>query len=164
MELTIYLKNVCLTQVEVEQRMWYHTEELQTMTTIVHSLENRLITINNDHEAEKQKHIQEVDDLSAPLINVGEIFEISREYVVLLCVLTFFRSSNGSLLRSSKNFRSKFSTSLTKLNKREFYLDFCSYCFVSTFITFLILTELRQMVRRFVSVTQSSSSAVLVIV
>lgn len=66
LELGICLKrNGCLNQVEVEQRMWYHIEELQAITTVVHSLENRLIAINQEHEAEMQKHTQEVDELPA---------------------------------------------------------------------------------------------------
>lgn len=104
--------------------MWYHIEELQAITTVVHSLENRLIAVNKDHEGEMQKHTQEVDELSAYLQKVGQIIDISCECVVLLCFLTHFCSSNGSFLKSSKYFRSKFSTSLTKPKKREFYQNF----------------------------------------
>lgn len=49
-----------LNQTEVEQRIWHYIEELQAMTTVVHSLDNRLTAINQDHEAEKQKLAQEV--------------------------------------------------------------------------------------------------------
>lgn len=63
LELSISLhKSGRLNQVEVEQRMWCYMEELQAITTVVHSLENRLIAINQDHEAEKQKLAQEVDN------------------------------------------------------------------------------------------------------
>lgn len=70
---------VCWDQVEVEQRMWCHVEELQALTTVVHSLENRLVAVNTDHEAEMQKHTQEVDTLSTlrVLQIVGRIIEIS---------------------------------------------------------------------------------------
>lgn len=55
-----------LNQVEVEQRIWYYTEELQAITTVVHSLEDRLTATNQDHETEKQKLAQEVDKLDPP--------------------------------------------------------------------------------------------------
>lgn len=40
--------------------MWCQTEELQTKMTIIHSLENRLTAINEEHEAEMQRQTQKV--------------------------------------------------------------------------------------------------------
>lgn len=48
----------------MEQGVWCYTEELQALTSVVHSLESRLIVINQDREAEKQKLTQEVNKLS----------------------------------------------------------------------------------------------------
>uniref|UniRef100_A0A3B3YRD9 Pericentrin/AKAP-450 centrosomal targeting domain-containing protein n=1 Tax=Poecilia mexicana TaxID=48701 RepID=A0A3B3YRD9_9TELE len=41
-----------LNQVEVEQRMWRLTEELQTGTTVIHTLENNLAALSKRHEAD----------------------------------------------------------------------------------------------------------------
>lgn len=40
--------------------MWCQTEELQTKMTIIHSLENRLTAINEEHEAEMQRQTPKV--------------------------------------------------------------------------------------------------------
>lgn len=40
--------------------MWCHTEELQTRLTIIHTLENRLIALSEQHEAEMLRNSQRV--------------------------------------------------------------------------------------------------------
>ncbi|TMS21355.1 Pericentrin [Larimichthys crocea] len=47
-------------EVEVEQRMWSHTEELQTRMTIIDTLENRLAALSKQHEAEMQMNTQKL--------------------------------------------------------------------------------------------------------
>ncbi|KAM6968416.1 pericentrin [Tautogolabrus adspersus] len=42
-------------EVEVEQRMWCHTEELQESLTIIHNQENRMAAFIVQHDAEMQK-------------------------------------------------------------------------------------------------------------
>ncbi|KAF7667502.1 hypothetical protein LDENG_00056390 [Lucifuga dentata] len=42
-------------EVEVEQRIWCHTEELQTRMTIIQTLEKRLASLSQQHDAEMQK-------------------------------------------------------------------------------------------------------------
>lgn len=49
-----------LNQVEVELRMWCHTEELQAQMTIIHAQENRLAELSRQHDAERQKYAQKV--------------------------------------------------------------------------------------------------------
>ncbi|KAM9707457.1 pericentrin isoform 3-T3 [Menidia menidia] len=49
-------------EVEVEQRMWCLTEELQTRMKIIHMLENRL-TLNKEPDAEMQPNTEKVDSL-----------------------------------------------------------------------------------------------------
>ncbi|KAM4723553.1 pericentrin isoform 2-T2 [Anableps anableps] len=67
-------------EVEVEQRMWCLTEELQTGMTVIHTLENNLASLNKPHEADheeenlkklreelQQKHESEISVLSSDL-------------------------------------------------------------------------------------------------
>ncbi|XP_029350413.1 pericentrin isoform X2 [Echeneis naucrates] len=42
-------------EIELEQRLWCHAEELQTRVTIIHTLENRLAAMNEQHNAEMQE-------------------------------------------------------------------------------------------------------------
>ncbi|CAJ1074387.1 pericentrin isoform X4 [Xyrichtys novacula] len=42
-------------EVEVEQRTWCHTEELQASMTIIHNLESRLAALKSDHDGEMEK-------------------------------------------------------------------------------------------------------------
>ncbi|XP_026170864.1 pericentrin isoform X4 [Mastacembelus armatus] len=47
-------------EVEIEQRMWCYTEELQTNMTIIHTLENRLAAMSKAHNAEMQNDTQKL--------------------------------------------------------------------------------------------------------
>lgn len=40
--------------------MWCHNEELQTRMTIIHTLENRLMVLSKEYEAEMQMNTQKV--------------------------------------------------------------------------------------------------------
>uniref|UniRef100_UPI0037E7F2AE pericentrin isoform X2 n=1 Tax=Semicossyphus pulcher TaxID=241346 RepID=UPI0037E7F2AE len=53
-------------EVEVDQRMWRHTEELQARMTIIHTLENRLAALSVQHDADLQeKHDAELAALKS---------------------------------------------------------------------------------------------------
>ena len=47
-------------QVEVEQRIWCHSEELQSRLTIIHSLEGSLSALDAQHATELQRNTQQV--------------------------------------------------------------------------------------------------------
>lgn len=47
---------------EVEQRIWCFTEELQKQATIIHTQENLLVDLSKQHDAEKQKYTQKVHE------------------------------------------------------------------------------------------------------
>ncbi|XP_036981473.1 pericentrin isoform X2 [Acanthopagrus latus] len=53
-------------EVEVEQRMWCYTEELQTRMTIIHTLEKRLSALSEEHNAEIQSNPQKVSCTCVP--------------------------------------------------------------------------------------------------
>lgn len=53
---------------EVEQRLWCHTEELQTRMTIIHTLENRLAALSEQHDEEMKKMTQKVLKLLTRII------------------------------------------------------------------------------------------------
>ncbi|XP_071373521.1 pericentrin isoform X2 [Centroberyx affinis] len=60
-ELTrVHLEAARQVEVEVEQRMWCHTEELQTRMTIIQTLENRLSALSKQHDAELQRNTQQM--------------------------------------------------------------------------------------------------------
>lgn len=75
----------------MEQRIWSHIEELQAITTVVHSLESRLSAVNQDHEAEKQKLTQGVDKFSNFIyfIFLKILDQLLRSAVNLLCFCAF---------------------------------------------------------------------------
>ncbi|XP_040916208.1 pericentrin isoform X2 [Toxotes jaculatrix] len=72
-------------EVEVEQRLWCHAEELQTRMTIIHTLENRLAALNEQHEAEIQKNTQKLlqlkQEFAGELICLEEALKQEREHV-----------------------------------------------------------------------------------
>ncbi|KAM3594613.1 uncharacterized protein V6R79_010896 [Siganus canaliculatus] len=47
-------------EVEVEQRMWCHTEELQTRITIIYTLESRLAALSKQHSVDMQQKTQQL--------------------------------------------------------------------------------------------------------
>ncbi|XP_062324892.1 pericentrin isoform X2 [Osmerus eperlanus] len=47
-------------EVEVEQRMWRHSEELQTRLTLIQTLETRLSSLTQHHAAELQRNAQQL--------------------------------------------------------------------------------------------------------
>ncbi|XP_071353542.1 pericentrin isoform X2 [Trachinotus anak] len=66
-------------EVEVEQRLWCHTEELQTRMTIIHTLENRLAATSKEHDAKIQKNTQK--EIFGELICLEEARKQERECV-----------------------------------------------------------------------------------
>ncbi|XP_028420872.1 pericentrin isoform X5 [Perca flavescens] len=68
-------------EVEVEQRMWFHTEELQTRMSIIHTLENRLAALSK-HEAELQRNTQKLkQEFAGELVHLEEALKQERETV-----------------------------------------------------------------------------------
>ncbi|KAM8737047.1 pericentrin isoform 2-T2 [Acanthopagrus schlegelii] len=77
-------------EVEVEQRMWCYTEELQTRMTIIHTLEKRLAALSEEHNAEMQSNPQKVSctyvpqlkqEFAGELILLEESLEQERKHV-----------------------------------------------------------------------------------
>ncbi|XP_039994200.1 pericentrin isoform X3 [Xiphias gladius] len=69
-------------EVEVEQRLWCHTEELHTRLTIIHTLENRLAALSEQHDAEMQKNTQKLkQEFAGELICLEEALKQERERV-----------------------------------------------------------------------------------
>ncbi|XP_051244571.1 pericentrin isoform X2 [Dicentrarchus labrax] len=69
-------------EVEVEQRMWCHTEELQTRMTIIHNLEGRMAALNKQHDAEMQRNTQKLkQEFAGELILLEESLKQEREHV-----------------------------------------------------------------------------------
>ncbi|XP_035529571.1 pericentrin [Morone saxatilis] len=69
-------------EVEVEQRMWCHTEELQTRMTIIHNLEGRLAALSKQHDAEMQRNTQKLkQEFAGELILLEESLKQEREHV-----------------------------------------------------------------------------------
>ncbi|XP_056151383.1 pericentrin [Lampris incognitus] len=58
-------------EVEVEQRIWCHSEELRTRMTIIQTLENRLSALSKQHEAELQRNTQQLKWEFAEDLRVG---------------------------------------------------------------------------------------------
>ncbi|XP_038584251.1 pericentrin isoform X3 [Micropterus salmoides] len=81
------LTRVCLeaerqVEVVVEQAMWCHTEELQTMMTIIHTLENRLAALSKQHDAETQRNTEKLkQDFAGELVQLEEALKQEREHV-----------------------------------------------------------------------------------
>ncbi|XP_044023203.1 pericentrin isoform X3 [Siniperca chuatsi] len=69
-------------EVEVEQEMWCHTEELQTRMTIIHTLENRLATLSKQHDAEMQRNKQKLkQEFAREHVHLEEALKQERERV-----------------------------------------------------------------------------------
>ncbi|KAI4804513.1 hypothetical protein KUCAC02_026139, partial [Chaenocephalus aceratus] len=54
-------------EVEVEQRMWCLTEELQSRMTIIHTLDSKLAALSKQHDAEVQRNTQKLKQEFAEL-------------------------------------------------------------------------------------------------
>ncbi|XP_069391966.1 pericentrin isoform X4 [Paralichthys olivaceus] len=63
-------------EAEIELRLWSHTEELQTRMTMIHTLEDRLVSLSKQHDAEIQKAQKrmttEIEELTALLQEQSE--------------------------------------------------------------------------------------------
>ncbi|XP_056248818.1 pericentrin isoform X1 [Seriola aureovittata] len=69
-------------EVEVEQRLWCHTEELQTRMTIIHTLENRLAAMSEQHDSEMQKSTQKLkQEFAGELVCLEAALKQERERV-----------------------------------------------------------------------------------
>ncbi|XP_073339039.1 pericentrin isoform X1 [Pagrus major] len=66
-------------EVEVEQRMWCYTEELQTRMTIIHTLEKRLAALSEEHTVEMQRNTQK--EFAGELILLEEALKQERKHV-----------------------------------------------------------------------------------
>ncbi|KAG7229208.1 hypothetical protein INR49_013151 [Caranx melampygus] len=60
-------------EVEVEQRLWCHTEEQQTRMTIIHTLENRLAAMSEQHDEEMKRMTQKLKQEFAGELNRLEV-------------------------------------------------------------------------------------------
>ncbi|XP_068574033.1 pericentrin isoform X2 [Cebidichthys violaceus] len=69
-------------EAEVEQRMWCHTEELQTRLTIIHTLENRLSALTKQHDTEMQRNTQKLkQEFAGELVHLEEALKQERVHV-----------------------------------------------------------------------------------
>ncbi|XP_067335427.1 pericentrin isoform X2 [Channa argus] len=81
------LDRVCLEaarqiEVELEYRLWCHTEELHANNTIIHTLENRLAALSKQHAAEMHTTAQKLkQELSGELVSLEEAPEHERQSV-----------------------------------------------------------------------------------
>ncbi|XP_053191638.1 pericentrin [Scomber japonicus] len=66
-------------EVEVEQRMWCHTEELQARMTIIHTLENKLADLSKQHEAEMSNNTQKLkQEFAGELVHLEEALKLEE--------------------------------------------------------------------------------------
>ncbi|XP_062413118.1 pericentrin isoform X11 [Pungitius pungitius] len=81
------LTRVCLeaerqVEAEVEQRIWYYTEDLQTRTTMIHSLEDRLSTLSKQHDADMERNTQKLkQEFAGELVELEKALEEERVHV-----------------------------------------------------------------------------------
>ncbi|XP_029316030.1 LOW QUALITY PROTEIN: pericentrin [Cottoperca gobio] len=82
-ELTrVHLEAARQVEVEVELRMWCHTEEMQTRMTIIHTLESRLAALSEQHGAEMQRNSQKLkQEFAGELVHLEEALKQEREDV-----------------------------------------------------------------------------------
>ncbi|XP_047193520.1 pericentrin isoform X4 [Scophthalmus maximus] len=66
-------------EVEVEQRLWCHTEDLQTRMTLIHTMENRLSALSEQHDAETRKTQKLKQEFAGELICLEEALKEERE-------------------------------------------------------------------------------------
>ncbi|XP_070699119.1 pericentrin [Pempheris klunzingeri] len=81
-ELTrVHLEAARQIEVEVEQRMWCHTEELQTSMTIIHTLKDGLATLNQ-RDAEMQSNTQKLkQEFAGELVHLEEALKQETVHV-----------------------------------------------------------------------------------
>ncbi|XP_010784783.1 pericentrin [Notothenia coriiceps] len=69
-------------EVEVEQRMWCLTEELQSRMTIIHTLDSNLAALSKQHDAEVQRNTQKLkQEFAGELVHLEEALKQEREDV-----------------------------------------------------------------------------------
>uniref|UniRef100_A0AAQ4QNG3 Pericentrin/AKAP-450 centrosomal targeting domain-containing protein n=1 Tax=Gasterosteus aculeatus aculeatus TaxID=481459 RepID=A0AAQ4QNG3_GASAC len=69
-------------EAEVEQRIWCHTEELQTRMTMIHSLEERVSTLSKQHDAEMQRNTQKLkEEFAGELVQLEEALKQETVHV-----------------------------------------------------------------------------------
>ncbi|XP_071063370.1 pericentrin isoform X2 [Pseudochaenichthys georgianus] len=69
-------------EVEVEQRMWCLTEELQSRMTIIHTLDSKLAALSKQHDAEVQRNTQKLkQEFAGELVHLEEALKQEREDV-----------------------------------------------------------------------------------
>ncbi|XP_058471141.1 pericentrin [Solea solea] len=68
-------------EAEVEQRLWRHSEELQTTMTIIHTLENRLSVLSEQHDADIQSTQKLKTEFAVELAGLEEALKEERECV-----------------------------------------------------------------------------------
>ncbi|XP_063356217.1 pericentrin isoform X2 [Pelmatolapia mariae] len=78
-ELTrVHLEAAMQVEAEVEHRIWSHTEELQTATTIIYTLENRVAALTEQHDAEIQNMQKMKQEFAEQLACLEEALELER--------------------------------------------------------------------------------------
>ncbi|XP_025756941.1 pericentrin [Oreochromis niloticus] len=78
-ELTrVHLEAAMQVEAEVEHRIWSHTEELQTATTIIYTLENRVAALTEQHDAEIQNMQKMKQEFAEQLARLEEALELER--------------------------------------------------------------------------------------
>ncbi|CAL8285441.1 unnamed protein product [Lota lota] len=71
-------------EVEVEQRMWCHSEELQSRMTIIQTLESRLSALATQHTTELQRNTQQLkkDFANDLLLHLEEARQLEQQRVI----------------------------------------------------------------------------------
>ncbi|XP_028252082.1 pericentrin isoform X2 [Parambassis ranga] len=103
-------------EVEVEQRMWCHTEELQAKLTIIHTLESKLTEVTEQHDAEIQKNMQKLkQEFAGELSKLEEAHKEERELL------------QENMKRLREELQDKHETEMSDLNraieKERFHLE-----------------------------------------
>ncbi|CAL1575748.1 unnamed protein product [Knipowitschia caucasica] len=65
-------------EVEVEQRLWFSTEEQRNNSNIIYALENRLSALSNQHKAEVQSTLKLKEDFAAELVHLEDALQKER--------------------------------------------------------------------------------------
>ncbi|XP_011617110.2 pericentrin isoform X3 [Takifugu rubripes] len=80
-ELTrVHLEAAHQIEVEMEQKVWHHTEELQTTAVIIHILEDRLRDLSEQYEADIQRNAEKLkQEFSGELVLLEEALKEERQ-------------------------------------------------------------------------------------
>ncbi|CAN9502418.1 unnamed protein product [Ophioblennius macclurei] len=68
-------------EAEVEQRIWCHTELMQTAMTTTHTLESRLTALSKQHDAEIQNTIKLKQEFAEEVVHLEEALKQEKELV-----------------------------------------------------------------------------------